>query len=41
MHSTTLAVDLAKDVIEVTVAGARVRHERLSRAGFSSFLARP
>jgi transposase len=40
MHSTTVAVDLAKDVIEVAVAGAQVRHERLSRAGFRNFLAR-
>jgi len=42
MHSTTVAVDLAKDVIEVAVAGegGRVeRRERLGRTGFSLFLA--
>jgi transposase len=42
MHSTTVAADLAKDVIEVAVAsGARgvVRRERLSRKGFARFLA--
>jgi transposase len=40
MHSTTVAVDLAKDVIEVAVAGgAAVKRERLSRTGFSRFLA--
>lgn len=42
MHSTTVAVDLAKDVIEVAVAGpeGRVgRRERLGREGFSKFLA--
>lgn len=42
MHSTTVAVDLAKDVIEVAVAsGARdsLRRDRLSRKGFARFLA--
>lgn len=42
MHSTTVAVDLAKDVIEVAVAGpeGRVgRRERLGREGFKKFLA--
>lgn len=42
MHSTTVAVDLAKDVIEVAVTGpeGRVgRRERLGREGFSKFLA--
>lgn len=41
MHSTTVAVDLAKDVIEVAVAsGARhaVKRDRLSRKGFARFL---
>jgi len=39
MHSTTVAVDLAKDVIEVAVAGEGRRHERLGRTGFKHFLA--
>lgn len=42
MYSTTVAVDLAKDVIEVAVAGdeGRVeRRDRLGREGFSRFLA--
>lgn len=42
MHATTVAVDLAKDVIEVAVAdhGCAVRkRDRLSRTGFSRFLA--
>jgi transposase len=39
MHSTTVAVDLAKDVIEVAVAGEGRRHGRLSRSGFKRFLA--
>jgi len=39
MHSTTVAVDLAKDVIEVAVAGGQARRERLGRAGFKRFLA--
>jgi len=42
MHSTTVAVDLAKDVFEVAVTGpaGRVeRRDRLSRTGFGRFLA--
>ena len=39
MDATTVAVDLAKDVIEVAVAGAGRRHERLGRTGFKRFLA--
>jgi transposase len=42
MHATTVAVDLAKDVIEVAVTAegrAVSRRERLSRTGFSRFLA--
>jgi transposase len=39
MHSTTVAVDLAKDVIEVAVAGRQTRHERLGRTAFKRFLA--
>lgn len=42
MHSTTVAVDLAKDVFEVAVAGeaGRIeRRDRLSRTGFGRFLA--
>ena len=41
MHATTVAVDLAKDVIELAVAGegGRVeRRERVSREAFSRFL---
>ena len=39
MDATTVAVDLAKDVIEVAVAGGRaVQRERLSRKGFARFL---
>ena len=39
MHFTTVAVDLAKDVIEVAVAGRETRHERLGRMAFKRFLA--
>jgi transposase len=41
MHSTTVAVDLAKDVIEVAAAegGRIVQRDRLSRVGFTKFLA--
>ena len=42
MHSTTVAVDLAKDVFEIAVlggAGRIERRERLSRTGFGRFLA--
>jgi transposase len=41
MHSTTVAVDLAKDVIEVAVAGEGglvERRERLGRAAFATML---
>jgi len=41
MDATTVAVDLAKDVIEVAVAGqgrAVTKRDRLSRKGFSRFL---
>lgn len=42
MHSTTVAVDLAKDVFEIAVlgeAGRIERRDRLSRTGFARFLA--
>lgn len=42
MHSTTVAVDLAKDVFEIAVlgeAGRVERRDRLSRTGFGRFLA--
>lgn len=42
MHSTTVAVDLAKDVFEVAVqseTGRIERRDRLSRTGFGRFLA--
>ena len=40
MHSTTVAVDLAKDVFEVAVAGGpATKRDRLSRTGFGRFLA--
>lgn len=42
MQSTTIAADLAKNVIEIAVADASgkiVRRDRLSRSGFAQFLA--
>lgn len=42
MHSTTVAVDLAKDVFEVAARGAAApatRHRRMGRTAFSEFLA--
>lgn len=41
MNTTTVAVDLAKDVFEIAVAnglGRTVERQRLSRAGFAKFL---